>query len=43
MRPKTLRRYAEEVGFCDLEILPIDNFFFRFYSLKGVCPTEQQN
>jgi hypothetical protein len=43
MRPKTLLRYAEEAGFCDLEILPIDNFFFRFYRLKAVCPTEQQN
>lgn len=40
MRPKTLRRYAEEAGFCDVEILPIDNFFFRFYRLKAICPTE---
>ncbi|UCE83661.1 MAG: methyltransferase domain-containing protein [Deltaproteobacteria bacterium] len=43
MRPKTLRRYAEDAGFCDVEILPIDNFFFRFYRLKAVCPAEQQN
>jgi 2-polyprenyl-3-methyl-5-hydroxy-6-metoxy-1,4-benzoquinol methylase len=38
MRPKTLRRYAEEAGFCDVEILPIDNFFFRFYRLQALCP-----
>jgi 2-polyprenyl-3-methyl-5-hydroxy-6-metoxy-1,4-benzoquinol methylase len=37
MRPDTLRRYAAEAGFCDVEILPIDNFFFRFYRLKTVC------
>ena len=37
MRPDTLRRYAVEAGFCDVEILPIDNFFFRFYRLKTVC------
>ena len=40
MRPKTLRRYAEEAGFCDVEILPIDNFFFLFYCLKAFCPAE---
>lgn len=33
MRPDTLRRYAQEAGFRDIEILPIDNFFFRFYRL----------
>jgi 2-polyprenyl-3-methyl-5-hydroxy-6-metoxy-1,4-benzoquinol methylase len=33
MRPSTLRRYAQEAGFTDIEILPIDNFFFRFYRL----------
>jgi 2-polyprenyl-3-methyl-5-hydroxy-6-metoxy-1,4-benzoquinol methylase len=38
MRTKTLRRYATEAGFCDAEILPIDNFFFRFYRLRAVCP-----
>jgi 2-polyprenyl-3-methyl-5-hydroxy-6-metoxy-1,4-benzoquinol methylase len=37
MRPETLRRYAAEAGFCDVEILPIDNCFFRFYRLKKVC------
>jgi 2-polyprenyl-3-methyl-5-hydroxy-6-metoxy-1,4-benzoquinol methylase len=33
MRPETLRTYAREAGFRDLEILPIDNFLFRFYRL----------
>ncbi|HSB16512.1 MAG TPA: class I SAM-dependent methyltransferase [Bryobacteraceae bacterium] len=33
MRPSTLRRYAMEAGFRDVEILPIDNFLFRFYRL----------
>jgi 2-polyprenyl-3-methyl-5-hydroxy-6-metoxy-1,4-benzoquinol methylase len=34
MRADTLRAYALEAGFRDVEILPIDNFFFRFYRLK---------
>jgi SAM-dependent methyltransferase len=34
MRPPTLRRYAHEAGFRDMEVLPIDNFFFRFYRLR---------
>jgi len=33
MRPNTLRRYAQEAGFKDVDILPIDNYFFRFYRL----------
>ncbi|WP_433507955.1 class I SAM-dependent methyltransferase [Pseudonocardia halophobica] len=33
MRPDTLRRYAREAGFADLEILDIENDFFRFYRL----------
>ena len=33
MRPDTLRRYAQNAGFKDVEILPIDNYFFRFYRL----------
>jgi hypothetical protein len=33
MRPDTLRSYAQSAGFRDIEILPIDNFFFRFYRL----------
>ncbi len=33
MRPPVLRRYAEEAGFKGVEILPIENLFFRFYRL----------
>jgi hypothetical protein len=33
MRPSTLRRYAVEAGFADVEILNIPNDFFRFYRL----------
>ena len=33
MRPPTLRRYAAEAGFRAVEILPIDNDFWRFYRL----------
>jgi SAM-dependent methyltransferase len=33
MRPATLRGYAREAGFADVEVLPIDNDFFRFYRL----------
>jgi 2-polyprenyl-3-methyl-5-hydroxy-6-metoxy-1,4-benzoquinol methylase len=33
MRPATLRRYALEAGFDDVEILPIANDLFRFYRL----------
>ncbi len=34
MRADTLRRYAMEAGFRSVDILPIDNFFFRFYRLQ---------
>lgn len=33
MRAGMLRRYALEAGFRDVEILPIENYFFRFYRL----------
>ncbi len=33
MRPDILRRYALEAGFHDVETLPIESFFFRFYRL----------
>jgi 2-polyprenyl-3-methyl-5-hydroxy-6-metoxy-1,4-benzoquinol methylase len=33
MRPPTLRRYAAEAGFSSVEILPIENDFWRFYHL----------
>ncbi|HET7089290.1 MAG TPA: class I SAM-dependent methyltransferase [Anaerolineae bacterium] len=35
MRADTLRRYAAEAGFGSVEILPVDNFFFRFYRLNA--------
>jgi len=35
MRPATLRRYALEAGFRDVEILPIANDLFRFYRLHA--------
>jgi SAM-dependent methyltransferase len=31
MRPDVFRRYAAEAGFSDVEVLPIDHPFFRFY------------
>jgi SAM-dependent methyltransferase len=34
MRPHTVRSYAEAAGFGRVEILPIDNDFFRFYRLQ---------
>jgi 2-polyprenyl-3-methyl-5-hydroxy-6-metoxy-1,4-benzoquinol methylase len=35
MRTETLRRYAQEAGFREVEVLPVDNFFFRFYRLHN--------
>jgi SAM-dependent methyltransferase len=35
MRTPTLRRYAQAAGFSDIEVLPIDNDFWRFYRLLG--------
>lgn len=34
MRPATLRAYAAEAGFRSVEILAIENDFFRFYQLR---------
>jgi SAM-dependent methyltransferase len=34
MRASTLRDYALGAGFRDVQVLPIDNFFFRFYRLR---------
>jgi SAM-dependent methyltransferase len=34
MRPSTLRRYAVDAGFADVEILDIENDVFRFYRLR---------
>jgi hypothetical protein len=33
MRADTLRRYAAEAGFADVEVLPIVHETFRFYRL----------
>ncbi len=33
MSPSTLRAYAQEAGFARVEVLPIDNPFWRFYRL----------
>jgi 2-polyprenyl-3-methyl-5-hydroxy-6-metoxy-1,4-benzoquinol methylase len=33
MRPETLRRYAAEAGFGEVEILPVETDFWRFYRL----------
>ena len=33
LRPATLRAYAQEAGFRDIEVLPIEHLFFRFYRL----------
>jgi 2-polyprenyl-3-methyl-5-hydroxy-6-metoxy-1,4-benzoquinol methylase len=34
MRPATMRRYAQEAGFADVEVLPIELGFFRVYRLR---------
>jgi 2-polyprenyl-3-methyl-5-hydroxy-6-metoxy-1,4-benzoquinol methylase len=34
MRADTLRRYATEAGFREVEVLPIENDFYRFYRLR---------
>ena len=33
IRPDTVRRYAQEAGFADVVVLPIENEFWRFYRL----------
>jgi SAM-dependent methyltransferase len=33
MRAPTLRRYAQEAGFTDVEVLPVENMLWRFYQL----------
>ena len=35
MRASTFRDYAEQAGFQAVDILPIDNFFWRFYRLTA--------
>ena len=34
-RPDTLRAYAAEAGFQDVEVLPIENDLWRFYRLTA--------
>lgn len=34
MRRSTLERYASEAGFTSVDVLPIENDFFRFYELR---------
>ena len=34
MRADTVRRYAAEAGFGQVEVLPIENDFYRFYRLQ---------
>jgi 2-polyprenyl-3-methyl-5-hydroxy-6-metoxy-1,4-benzoquinol methylase len=34
MRAETLQHYATSAGFRGIEVLPVDNFFFRFYRLN---------
>ena len=33
MRPSRLRQYAREAGFADIEVLPVEADFWRFYRL----------
>lgn len=35
MRPSVFEGYAKEAGFTDVEVLPIDGGFWRFYRLSG--------
>jgi SAM-dependent methyltransferase len=35
MRTPMLRSYAQEAGFVDVDVLPIENDFWRFYRLVG--------
>lgn len=35
LRPATLRRYALQAGFADVEVLPIEHDFWRSYGLVG--------
>jgi hypothetical protein len=35
MRTDTLRRYAREAGFSDVEVLPIEHEVFRLYRLRS--------
>jgi hypothetical protein len=34
MRSDTVRGYAQQAGFADFEVAPIENDFWRFYLLR---------
>lgn len=34
LRASTLQRYASEAGFAHVEVLPVQNDFWRFYHLR---------
>jgi hypothetical protein len=36
MRAGTMRRYANEAGFTDFEVLPIESDFYRFLSARSL-------
>lgn len=38
MRASTFREYAQEAGFSNVEVLPIENDFWRFYRLRHEAP-----
>ncbi len=39
MRPDTLRRYAVDAGFATVDVLPVQDDFFRFYRLRAPSGT----
>jgi SAM-dependent methyltransferase len=39
MRPDTLRRYAVDAGFATVNVLPVQDDFFRFYRLRAPSGT----
>jgi 2-polyprenyl-3-methyl-5-hydroxy-6-metoxy-1,4-benzoquinol methylase/phage tail protein X len=41
MRPDTLRRYATDAGFTSVDVLPVQDDFFRFYRLVEEEPARQ--
>ena len=43
MRPDTLRRYATEAGFAGVDILPVNDDFFRFYRLHPPSSTTPED
>jgi hypothetical protein len=35
IRQSIMESYAREAGFTDIEVLPIENDFYRFYRMRG--------